>query len=270
MLTNGNLVMMDVAACKEASAQIIVGQNTTGLLDGTPFDWLVIDKTEFSVKLQGPTNRLTVPIEYTNAYKRIIEMRVPVATNDGTPAKRGRPAKATSAAPVEQPGIPPANPFLPPGYTGPSMGSMAVQTPGVGAFKVGPPTTAPVAQPMSTAPVQAPALPVREMTIQEATEGGDWPEKSFDEAIANLQEHFMVILEGVRKEAAEITQDRVAASQVAVAPRRLTCFDCVYFDNAGWLCSKFNAVPPLHVVATAVASCSEFIEAGISEEEIPY
>lgn len=272
MLTNGTLVMMDIEACKAASEQIIVGETTSGVLDGVAFDWMVLDKTIFSVKLQGPTNRLTVPIEYTNAYKGIISMRVPVPAADGAapPKRAGRPPKATSAAPVDMPS-PPVNPYLPPGYTGPSMGSMVQAGPGVGTFQVVAPSQPAAAQPTPTVPVQAVSVPSRVMTIEEASGQDDWPERSFDEAMATMQEHFMVILQGVRKEAVEMTNAAATVSNDAMPPRRLTCFDCVYFDNAAWMCSKFSQVPPLHVVATAVASCSEFIEAGGNlDDQIPF
>lgn len=259
--------MIDTETAMAIQERLIIGEYATGKIDGVPFKWLIVDKTTFSVTLQGPTNRLTVPVEYTDEYRKEIEMRVPVAT--GEAAKRGRPKKNTetgSAAPVDHPtaGTPQPNPYLPPGYNPP---------PGaVGNFNVGPqnlPASAAPPAPMAQQPAQqpaAPTAPAREVPIQQAQGAQDWVQQAIEEGLEDLAERFNVILESVRNEAVE--------SAVPSKPTVQTCNDCVYCDKIEWKCSKFDCVPPMFVIVEASIKCGDFIAAGgddgITDADIPF
>lgn len=247
--------MMDVEAAKAAMSQINVGDMVTGALDGVPYTRKVVDKTAYSVTLQGPTNKITVPVETTDFYQQEIAMRVPANTAEPK-AGRGRPKRVASAAPVEQPQPPQANTFLPPGssYGGTVAPPVALQPQGG--------LAADVERAEKAARIEAgmTANPPQQMTIQQAENDPNWAETSMEEAFDTLREHFATIIEGVRKDAEE------KQAEAAPVAAKKTCWQCVYVNQVVGNCSKFNMVPPMHVIVEPEKHCPEFM----FNEEIPY
>lgn len=247
--------MIDIETAEAAISRINIGDMITGRLDGETYNRKVVDKTAYSVTLQGPTNKTTVPIETTDFYQEEKAMRVPATTGEPK-AGRGRPKRATAAAPVEQQ-QPPANTFLPPGSTYGGTTPQGQQQQPQGA------TPGDTAQAEKAARIEAgmQSQPPQQMAVQQAEADPNWAETSMEEALDTLREHFMTIFEGVVKEVKESQPE--AAPTVAVK----TCWHCVYVNKVVGNCSKFNMVPPMHVIVEPEKHCPEF---SFNDGEAPF
>lgn len=271
---DGTLVMIDIEAAQAAMARISVGDVIDVILDGVTRSLKVVDLTSYSVTLQGPTNRIGVPIEATQFYKDEITMRVPATTSD-KPKKAGRPPKGT---PPEHPKQQqPADDTPPGGWLAPSDHTPA--SPGVGSFQMEQPPTPPVTAPMQpvqqpvqqapavVAPVKAtqPATPPRQVTIQEAEGDPNWIETALDEGLDVVRELFSTLIEGVKRQSAtgELPATTKAPMDRAYPP---TCWNCVYVNKTVGNCSKFGTVP-MHVIVDPKAHCEAFIN---DDEDIPF
>lgn len=275
--------MIDAATAKAAMERIAIGDTVTGSANGVTYSRTVVDKTPYSVILQGLTNRLTVPIATTDIYKEEYEMRMPTTAGDPTkPAPRGRPKKPTSAAPVEQPGQGQAqvNTYLPPGYTppiptmpqggytfasngsAPGEGNEPFRTENIPTEQRSAMLAAAQAEQAAKAQrIEVGMQPVQpqQMTIQQAEGSANWAEESLEEAFETLREHLSTIIEGVKNEAIEAAaQEEQPSTEAATA--HYTCWDCVYVNKTMGNCSKFNGiVPPMHVIVDCEKQCNEFM-----------
>lgn len=205
--------LIDIDAAVEAMSHINVGDTITLTLDSAEVQRKVIDKTLYSVTLQGPTNKLTVPVEFTAFYKEAV-MRMPTATDE--PKKPGRPRKAASAAPVEQPQPPQptqapafvsstgvAHQYLPPGY---NPATLAGTPPGV---RPNVPYSAPQPTqgggfPQATQPPQP--TPTAALNAEEKRASGDI--SGFDIAKADLRK--------IKAQRIEAAMDQPTPTQVTI------------------------------------------------------
>jgi hypothetical protein len=234
-----NVTLIDPQAAAAAMARINVGDKV-GLIAGhagKSFYWTVLAKTDYGLTVQGPTNKLMLPIQNTLIYQEELDNMARSAL-PGTGRARGRPPiNAQSAAPVEQPGLPPAAMTLPQFNTPPAT-----------------PTAAP-ALASDGHPTQGASAP-RNVTLQEAAGTEDWPEKALESAIDRFSEEIKIIIEGLASNA-------VSDKKPEAAP---TCWNCVYVDQINVKCGKFNIVPPMNVICNPAQHCPDFIK----DDEIPF
>ena len=278
---------INIEAAEAAISQIKIGSK----ISGDTYEALkVLDKSAFGVTLKRATDRITVPIETTEIYKKEVRMSIPTniegSANPAATRGRGRPRRTTSEAPIEQPVPPAANNYLPPGsnYGGvpgalqqhamqaTTLGVASVHTrqpaqPGLAAEITQVETRVlQTAQPVelvyaavTTRRVETAKEP-QMMTIEQAQDDPNWTDTSLNDALDRLREHFVTIIDGVRKDAEEQLQTPEPEAVIR------TCWNCVYVDKAAGNCSKFNMVPPMHVICDPKKHCPEFM----FDEEIPF
>ena len=239
--------MLDVELGMKVSSSLKDGDMISIVLDGVTHERKLIEHVgHFGLCVQGPTNKLTIPVEMTTLYREGLEKMARTASIPGASRGPGRPRKADGpAAPVEYPGTPPGTPpggWLPPGSP---LGAF----PGAG-----------LTQDVATAeqsfdkskPVEQPAAQPKELPVQLAEDDKDWLEAALDELMDDIRPRVEALIAGMRTE---------QQAEVAVAlPRSVTCFDCEHVDMDGTgKCGKYNIVPPMNVIVDPKAQCPDFV-----------
>lgn len=259
--------MIDLATARLTTNQLQIGELVEYIIDGIAYNRPLVDKTEFSITVQGPTNKLTLPVELTAIYQKdAINMARSPLPPDTTARRRGRPPKGENVAPVTMP-TPPA--YLPPGsgYTGPvqqspgqfQQASQEQPQPRQSAMDangniVRPGLIGATLSPEKIAEQQAKNIPI------EAAEGNEnWAIEAFDEAIGELRDTIGTIIANLQDEADKVS---VAAPE----PHLKTCYDCVNVDMDNNICGMFKVAPPMNVQCDAKTNCQSFVDC----EVIPY
>jgi len=245
--------MIDVEIAAQISSQLIDGEVIEIVLDGVTHERKLLEHVgTYGLCVQGPTNKLTIPVEMTTAYRKAVEMaRSP--SIPGTPARRpGRPAKTGPQAPVVHPGTPPGG-WLPPGSTtGPSLArdvataEMAFTPPGE--------QTLPQSKPASA------IIPASvEVPVQLAESDGDWIENAVDEMFDDMRLKFNALLNGISAQMGAVSDQNAEVAAQQPKLRQYTCFDCEHVDMDGTgSCGKFKMVPPMNVIVDPKTECPDF------------
>lgn len=257
--------MLNVEAADRAMATVNVGDNIEYWLDGGIVNSKVVDKTAFSVTVQGATNRLTIPLEYTQVYKQQPEVLNMAKTPlpNGAPAGRGRPRK--SQAPAEVPSSmaqQQGNTYLPPGYTGPTpstfggmptLQAMPPVYPGLAA-DVGAAESAMENKTVPGIVMLQPNAQPKQVTIHEAEGNENWARDSLEDALNELRDRTLIIIDRLESEQTEQVEPSHPKS----------CWLCIHVNQEQGKCDKFDCVPPMHVIAQAEKLCPDFLD-GSSE-----
>lgn len=235
--------MIDIALAEEVMSHTRVGDMVDVWLDDVMHTREVLDTTEYSVTLQGPTNKLTVPIEFLDAYRkqeRTEQVRMPLPQKGAT---RGRPVKRENVAPVEPPSLPgadsPPGGWLPPG---------TLETP--------PAATVGQSATISFIPVE-PSGQVNTAEHDDTFDPAAWAQETINQASAD----FIAAVAAVP----DMIRERLTVFQ-AVEPAKSTCLDCAHSNiSKGW-CDKFQMFPPMFVVLDAKTKCADFT----AEDDVPF
>lgn len=249
--------MLNVEVADRAMATVNVGDNIDYWLDGGMVNNKVVDKTAFSVTVQGATNRLTIPLEYTQIYKQQPEVLNMAKTPlpNGAPAKRGRPSRQ-SQAPAEVPSAAQQpNTYLPPGYTGGMPTTLSMPPLQLGLAAAVEQAEASLADRQTHAAIHDQPIPQpKQVTIHEAEGNDNWARDSLEDALNELRDRTLIIIDRLESEQTE-----------KVEPSHLkSCWLCIHVDQDKGRCEKFNCVPPMHVIAQAEKLCPDFLD-GSSE-----
>lgn len=243
--------MINIEIAKDIMQQLTIGQNVKYIIDGITYDRPLVEKLTYGFVVQGPTNKLTLPVELTAAYQEELEQmgRSPLPP-DTTTRRRGRPSKGENVAPVNMP-MPPA--YLPPGsgYTGPVQQSPS-QFPQASQEQPQRPQTT-LAQDVARA--ETAVIP-----IQAAEGSDDWATEAMDEAISIFRDTVSTIVENLQKQIDD------TPTAVAAEPHLKTCYDCVNVDMENNICGLFKVAPPMKVQCDAKTNCDKFFDC----EEIPF
>ena len=238
--------MIDVELARDIMEQLTIGENVKYIMDGITYNRPLVEKLTYGFTVQGPTNKLTLPVELTAAYQEELEQmaRSPLPPDTST-KRRGRPPKGENVAPVSMP-QPPA--YLPPGstYTGPVQAY-------AGQF-----TEQPQRQETTLAQDVAKAETAQTVVPIQAAEGNeDWAIEAFDEALGTFRDTMANIIENLQAK-----QD-----DTPVANGHLkTCYDCVNVDMDNNICGLYKIAPPMKVQCDAKTNCTDFVDC----EAIPY
>lgn len=246
--------MIDIDAARTAMEQLHVGETIEYTIEGIAYNRLLLDKSAYGITVQGPTNKLTLPVELTAAYQEELEQMARSPLPPAAPARRGRPPKGENVAPVTMPS-PPA--YLPPGsgYTGPVQ-----QSPGQ--FQQAAPDQP--QRPQTTMAQDVARAKAANIVPIEAAEGNEnWAIDAFDEALGGLRDAIGTIIANLQDQ----VNDKPQPIEIAYhEPHLKTCYDCVNVDMDNNICGMFKVAPPMNVQCDAKTNCQSFVDC----ETIPY
>jgi len=230
------IAMLDIAASQKAMAQIEIGQPVDIFLENVKHSYPVLLKTLYSVTVQTPTNRLTVPVEMTAPYRKEMKMRlsqeqIAIGQKPGPGRPKGSRAKAGPQAPVANPAQPdpqpPATRAMPPGW---------------------PP------QPPHQA--QQPAQPAASPAQEGGADPLAWATDQIDTLFTQARADVLTMIEAIIADFGEAADAQVDESEPP--PVKKTCADCEHGNLATGMCDKFQMVPPMFVMINAKEKCIEF------------
>lgn len=255
--------MIDIKIAERISAQLVDGELVTVVIDGVTSQRKLHSHTFYGLTIDGLHNKLTIPIEMTEAYRKEVEKMARTPMPGQTARGRGRPPKGESQAPVEHPtarrdDTPPGG-WLPPGSTGagptvPGLArdvSNALQS--VGAETAyepfTPPGTAPASRPSAMQEDGARAEAAQTLLPQPDTLTLS---DMIHEAFGNFGEELNIIVNQF--------ETKLQETKTEQAEIPMTCMNCENVDPDTWQCGKFKCNPPINVVADAKNMCPDFIE----------
>lgn len=243
--------MIDIELAAKVSTLLIDGEMIDIVLDGVTHSRKLLEHVgTYGLCVQGPTNKLTIPVEMTVLYRKEIEQmaRSPAIPGEA-PRKVGRPARGPQA-PVEHPRAP--NTWLPPGSGG--VPTLAQEVANAEATFIppgsqNPPATTTIGRLVERAAEAKRREEAHEVPVQLAEGEIDWIESAMDEMIDDFRTKLSALINGLTPEQPE----------VAIMPRSVTCFDCEHVDMDGTgSCGKFKMVPPMGVIVDPKAQCPDF------------
>ena len=258
------LRMIDIELASKVSALLKDGDIIKIILDGVIHERKLIEHVgTYGLCVQGPTNKLTIPVEMTELYRKEADEMARATSIPGTP--RGRPRGASgNQAPVEHPGAsgtPPGG-WLPPGSPLTAPPSTLAQDVASAEGTFNPPSTwqppaDPVTQGGTTINKIVELAQAKELPVQLAENDPDWIESAIDEMFDDMREKFGALINGINQNAeTEIDKNRLAI----VPTRSHTCFDCEHVDMDGTgSCGKFKCVPPMNVIVDPKTQCPDFV-----------
>jgi hypothetical protein len=227
--------MIDVEIAKEVISAVNIGDMVEINLESGAASRKVLSKSAYSLTVQGPTNRLTVPVEFTTLYRKVEEqMRMnPDTAAPGQTRRPGRPRK--SAEPMAAP-----------------------EHPLAGSPAASPTPSMPPALAMPGWPPPPPAPEPPQKPAQAAAPGEDqdtlaWAQAAVDDALSQFAEDLKTILQTV-------ADDRPEPEPPLPTPQqKSTCAACHHVDLPNDICGLFRVKPPIEVIADASEQCVEFV-----------
>jgi hypothetical protein len=220
-----------IGIAQEAMNKINLGDVIEAEIENNLVAYKVLKKNTYALTLEGRTNHILCPINWTTIYKEIEAMRMPAETVTTGPTRpRGRPRKGEAAtgpqAPVSQPTPPPAaqtgappGGWLPPGKSPAELIAQA-------------------AQPAHTA------------TVEQAGEDDAWIVKTIDDALQQLRADLLTM-------AQTIIEDQPEPETLQIE-RIMTCGNCEHVNFAANLCDFYKQTPPIKIIVNAKVNCPAF------------
>lgn len=101
--------------------------------------------------------------------------------------------------------------------------------------------------------------------VAQAEGDADWLQTSLEEAIDDLREHVMTILQAATAESEEDASKINATAKPASGNK--TCNMCINADMRSGMCVAFQCNPPIFVVLDAKNRCDRFVEI---DDDIPF
>lgn len=301
------LVMIEIDIAESAVDRMYLGETVkyTHPEQGK-FEKVLLAKEAYYITVQGDTNKLAIPIQWTDYYQEDLEkMRMPANSLGAAPSPkpRGRPPRKTgNAAPADVQTNMGQQPMPPGQQYDNSFGSFPSPQAALQAAGVIPATPTPAQPPVNPAAALVAAMqpaalrppgvhnepvpdPKTEMRIEQAEDDPDWFRNSLEDAFNTFKEHIIDAAENAINEAyADGGQEavdetlKVGAAQpynptpVPLVQKIATCANCIYVgvdpaNGEKTFCSKFNIIPPIFVAIAPEGKCMEFID---SDDDIPF
>ena len=245
------IVMIDIPTAEKVGPLLKDGELITVTIDGITSQRKLYSHSAYSVTIDGLTNKLTIPIEWTELYRKELENMARTPMPGQTQRRPGRPPKLESQAPVERPrqDDTPSGGWLPPGSTsaGPTVPGLARNV-SAALQDVGAEYQPFV--PLGSAPVSANSQQEKTLAALERTEQENAISISdmLRECVDNFASEFLAIIKQFEPPKSE------------PEPIPMTCMNCENVDPDTWQCGKFKCFPPINVVADAKNMCPDFVE----------
>ncbi len=237
--------MIDIEAASAAMSQINVGDMVTIEADGVTRELRVKAKSLYNVTVQGPTNTISYPVEFTAIYRKELEMRIGA---DAVAATRGRPRKNAPTGPqaprVEEADVATAEAkWTPPRADTQTVTASPPATPGAGPSWAAP--AAPAAEPVITPELALGWFRTKVVEMQAQN-------------LADLAKLAETLIEDMPEPAPPAPTGPLL--NPAMPPQRMSCLECAHMDLPNDQCGKYKLKVPVKVNVNAQEMCADFTD----------